>query len=75
MSVQAGYELRIGKTSLILLMGADALNKNRLNTLLYQRYALVQKLGNRFLLAGTLKANGHVADIFDLRLGYQISQK
>jgi hypothetical protein len=56
-------------------MGADALNKNRLNTLLYQRYALVQKLGNRFLLAGTLKANGHVADIFDLRLGYQISQK
>lgn len=74
-SLQAGYELRIGKTSLMLLMGAEVLNDNRLNTMLYQRYVLVQKLGNRFLLAGTLKANGHVADIFDLRLGYQIFQK
>lgn len=70
-SLQAGYELRIGNTSLMFLLGAELLNEKRLNSILYQRYALMQKLGKNIYVAGTLKANAHVADIFDLRIGYQ----
>jgi hypothetical protein len=71
-SLQAGYELRVGKTSLLLLLGADILNDKRLNSFIYQRYGLLQKISNKWFLAGTLKSNGHVADIFDVRLGYQL---
>lgn len=70
-SLQTGYELRIGNTSLMLLLGAELLNERRLNHFIYQRYALVQKVGKNVYLAGTLKANAHVADIFDVRIGYQ----
>lgn len=72
-SLQSGYQLKIGRTSLLILLGAEVYNQQLKNSILYQRYALVQQVGKKWYLAGTLKANAHVADIFDIRLGYQIA--
>jgi hypothetical protein len=33
---------------------------------------LIRTIAKRWLIAGSLKAEGHVADIFDVRLGYKI---
>ncbi|MFY8019665.1 MAG: hypothetical protein ACOVP1_00655, partial [Bacteroidia bacterium] len=41
---------------------------------IYQRYMLVREISNKWLLAGSLKAEGHVADIFDIRIGYRLNQ-
>jgi hypothetical protein len=32
---------------------------------------LIRTFAKRWLIAGSLKAEGHVADIFDVRLGYK----
>ncbi len=73
-SVLGGYALRIGNTSFQVLLGLPVINKTSNEKLLYQRYALVQTIKERFLLTMSLKAEGHVADIFDLRLGYRITR-
>lgn len=69
-----GYGLRINKTSFQVFMGTPITAIGSNDSRLYQRYMLVQNLGNNWLLAGSLKANAHVADIFDLRLGYRITR-
>ncbi|MCG9879801.1 MAG: acyloxyacyl hydrolase [Bacteroidia bacterium] len=74
-SLQSGYQLKIGNTSLIVLMGAEVYNQQLKNSILYQRYGLVQQVNKKWFIAATLKANAHVADIFDVRLGYQLVKK
>jgi hypothetical protein len=38
----------------------------------YQRYTLSYRLNKHFFVSGSLKANKHVADIFDVRIGYKL---
>lgn len=73
-SLLGGYALSIGKTSFQVLLGTPIVNKTSNENIVYQRYMLVQTIGKKWLLAGSLKAEGHVADIFDLRLGYRITR-
>jgi hypothetical protein len=73
-SLLGGYALRIGNTSFQVLLGTPIINKTSNEKAVYQRYLLVQTFGKKWLLAGSLKAEGHVADIFDLRLGYRITR-
>lgn len=69
-----GYALNIGKTSFRILMGAQLMNTPPEEKQFYQRYVLVQTINKKWLIAGSLKANRHVADIFDIRLGYRITR-
>jgi hypothetical protein len=69
-----GYGLRINKTSFHIYMGTPITAVGSNDSRLYQRYMLVQTFGKKWLLAGSLKANAHVADIFDLRLGYRLTR-
>jgi len=69
-----GYGLRINKTSFQVFMGTPITAVGSNDSRLYQRYMLVQNIGKKWLLAGSLKANAHVADIFDLRLGYRLTR-
>ena len=73
-SLLAGYALKIGKTSFQVLLGVPIINKTSNEKMIYQRYMLVQTIGKKWLIAGSLKAEGHIADIFDLRLGYRITR-
>lgn len=69
-----GYGLRLNKTSFHIYLGTPLTAVGSNDSRIYQRYMLVQTLGKKWLLAGSLKADKHVADIFDLRLGYRLTR-
>ena len=73
-SLLMGYQLSIGATRFQVSFGYPVLSESSTSKNIYQRYMLVRTFAKRWLLAGSLKAEGHVADIFDVRLGYQLSR-
>ena len=71
-SILLGYQLSIGATRFQVSFAYPILGYfNKRN--IYQRYMLIRNLSKKWQLAGSLKAEGHVADIFDLRIGYRFS--
>lgn len=73
-SLLLGYQLSIGATRLQISLGYPVISEPSSYKNIYQRYMLVRTISKRCLLAGSLKAEGHVADIFDIRLGYQLTK-
>lgn len=77
-ALMAGPELLIGRVRFGVLIGGYVFNPSRevevpllrRTDLLYQRYQLMYRFGEHFLVAYTLKAHRHVADAFDVRLGW-----
>jgi hypothetical protein len=71
-SLLLGYQLSIGTTRLQVFFGYPVISESSTSKNIYQRYMLVKTIAKRWLIAGSLKAEGHVADIFDVRLGYKL---
>ncbi len=65
-----GYELPAGRVSFSALMGAYVLNPAGSEDPVYQRYALSYRFGRHLMVSTSLKAHRHVAEVFDLRVGY-----
>ncbi len=68
--VLLGHELLAGKTRFTLHLGLYVLNPSRTTDLVYQRYGLFYRIGKHVQIGSTLKAHRHVADVFDIRLGW-----
>ena len=77
-AVLGGPELLIGRVRFGLLFGAYVFNPSRdpgesalrVTDIVYQRYQLMYRFGEHLLVAYTLKAHRHVADAFDVRVGW-----
>ena len=66
----AGHELVVGQVSFATHFGAYIFNPSGDFDPVYQRYGLYYRWGQHFLLGSSLKAHRHVADVFDVRLGW-----
>ena len=65
-----GHELITGKVRFTVHLGAYVYNPSRTTDAVYQRYGLFYQAGRHIQFGTTLKAHRHVADVFDLRLGW-----
>ena len=66
-----GHELMLGKFIFSQQIAWNAYSPFRsVPSDFYQRYMLAYRIGKNLTLGATLKAYKHVADIFDVRLGY-----
>ena len=66
-----GHELWLGKVIFGQQLGIYYFNDYRINDDIYQRYYLTYNFVNKLHVGFGLKAHRHVADFFDLRIGYQ----
>ncbi|SDG54987.1 Lipid A 3-O-deacylase (PagL) [Psychroflexus sediminis] len=65
-----GHEFWLGKVSFSQQIGIYYYNDYRINDDIYQRYGLTYNFSKHILAGFSLKAHRHVADFFDLRIGY-----
>ncbi|MCS6928105.1 MAG: acyloxyacyl hydrolase [Saprospiraceae bacterium] len=65
-----GHELIAGRVRFKVHMGMYIFHQMREMDPVYQRYGLFYIVGDRLLVGSTLKAHRHVADVFDVRLGW-----
>ncbi|OZV66797.1 acyloxyacyl hydrolase [Winogradskyella aurantia] len=65
-----GHEFWLGKVTFSQELGVYYYNDYRINDDIYQRYGLTYNFNKHIFAGFSLKAHGHVADFFDLRLGY-----
>jgi hypothetical protein len=65
-----GHELLAGRVRFSVLMGAYLFNPAGAEDPVYQRYVLSYRIGRHVMLSSSLKAHRHVAEVFDLRVGY-----
>jgi hypothetical protein len=67
-----GHELRLGKFTFAQQIGWNIYSPFRtVPSDLYQRYMLAYQINKHIILGITLKTYKHVADIFDIRIGWQ----
>lgn len=66
----AGHELLVGRVRFTIHLGPYLYNPSRSTDAVYQRYGLYYRFGHHLLAGTTLKAHRHVADVFDLRVGW-----
>lgn len=66
----AGHELLAGRVRFSVHVGAYIHNPARTTDLLYQRYGLFYQIGQHVVAGFSLKAHRHVADVFDVRVGW-----
>ncbi len=66
----AGHELVVGQVSFTTHLGAYVFNPSGDFDPVYQRYGLYYRWGQHLLLGSSLKSHRHVADVFDVRLGW-----
>ncbi|MBL7964760.1 MAG: acyloxyacyl hydrolase [Flavobacteriales bacterium] len=69
-AVMAGPELLSGRVRFALLFGAYVYALAWSGDAVYQRYQLSYTVGRGLMVGTSLKAHRHVADVFDLRLGW-----
>ncbi len=69
-SLTGGYEYLLGKFSFTFDLGIYLFNSNRRSDLLYQRYGVIYKIGDKVCFGINLKTHRHIAEFFDVRLGY-----
>jgi len=69
-SILAGHEFWWGKVSFSQQLGVYYFNQYRTNDDVYQRYGLTYNISSHFFAGFNLKVHRHVADFFDLRIGY-----
>ncbi len=65
-----GHEFWLGRVTFSQQLGVYYFNEYRVNDDVYQRYALTYHLHKNFFAGFSLKAHRHVADFFDIRIGY-----
>lgn len=68
-----GHELLAGRTRFTIHLGAYVFNPSRKyikTDPVYQRYGLFYRFGRHLQFGTTLKAHRHVADVFDVRVGW-----
>jgi hypothetical protein len=69
LSFYTGYDYILGKMVLSFNLGAYLYSPDRISVWLYQRYIVRVKV-YKFIIAGlSLKAHGHIAEFFDVRIG------
>ncbi len=69
-SLLFGHELLAGRVRFNVHIGVYTFHQERETDALYQRYGLFYAFNNRLLVGSTLKAHRHVADVFDVRVGW-----
>jgi opacity protein-like surface antigen len=69
-SVLIGHEFWWGRVSFSQQLGIYYFNEYRINDDVYQRFGLTYHFNRHFFAGFNLKVHRHVADFFDLRLGY-----
>lgn len=69
-SLMLGHELLVGKVRFTVHLGAYVYNPSRVTDAVYQRYGLFYRVGRHVQFGTTLKAHRHVADVFDVRVGW-----
>ncbi|WP_299519195.1 acyloxyacyl hydrolase [Winogradskyella sp.] len=65
-----GHEFWLGRVTFSQELGIYYFNDYRINDDVYQRYGLNYHFKNNLFFGFNLKAHRHVADFFDLRIGY-----
>lgn len=65
-----GHELLTGRVRFTVHLGAYVYNPTGDADPVYQRYGLFYRIGRHVLFGSTLKAHRHVADVFDVRIGW-----
>ena len=65
-----GHEFWLGRVTFSQQLGIYYYNDYRINDDIYQRYGLTYSFSKHIFAGFNLKAHGHVADFFDLRIGY-----
>jgi opacity protein-like surface antigen len=66
----AGHEFWWGRVTFSQQLGVYYFNQYRISDAVYQRYGLTYHFNKRIFAGFNLKAHRHVADFFDLRVGY-----
>lgn len=69
-SVSGGYELLINRVRFTIHLGAYVFNPSGDIDPVYQRYGIFYRFGKHLMVGSTLKAHRHVADVFDVRIGW-----
>ncbi len=72
LGLMLGHAFHLGKVRLTQHYGIYMFNEDSNKRFAYQRYGLYYQCSKRFYFGGTLKVHRHVADIFDVRLGWRI---
>ncbi len=65
-----GHELLVGKVRFTTHFGPYFYNPSRTTDAIYQRYGLFYRFGRHVLVGSTLKTHRHVAEVFELRVGW-----
>ena len=65
-----GHEFWLGKITFSQQLGIYYFNQYRITDDLYQRYGLTYSFSKKIFAGVNVKAHRHVADFFDLRVGY-----
>ncbi len=65
-----GHELLAGRVRFNIHLGAYLFHQARETDAVYQRYGLFYTVGEHLLVGSSLKAHRHVADVFDVRIGW-----
>ena len=65
-----GHEFWLGRVTFSQELGIYYFNDYRINDDVYQRYGLTYNFNKHIFAGFNLKAHRHVADFFDLRIGY-----
>nr|WP_299343744.1 acyloxyacyl hydrolase [Allomuricauda sp.] len=66
----AGHEFWLGKITFSQQLGVYVINQFRITDDVYQRYGLTYNFNKRIFAGVNVKAHRHVADFFDVRIGY-----
>ncbi len=66
-----GHEFWLGKVTFGQQLGVYYFNEDRITDDVYQRYYLTYDISDKLHTGFGLKAHRHVADFFDLRVGYR----
>jgi hypothetical protein len=69
-----GHELLLGRVSFGTHFGAYLFNPTGDRDPVYQRYGLYWRSKRHLMFGSSLKAHRHVADVFDLRLGWHFTR-
>lgn len=70
-SILGGYELLVNRIRFHILLGAYVYNPSGDIDPVYQRYGIFYRFGKHLLVGSTLKSHRHVADVFDVRVGWE----
>lgn len=73
-AILTGHELLVGRVSFGTYLGVYLFNPSGDLDPVYQRYVLQYRFGRRLLVGSSMKAHRHVADVFDLRIGWRMSE-